>query len=68
MEWNIRPSTTLNAPSHKGLSNEAQTSHEYKPALNEHTSQRFHDHFVITKNARGYYRGYDLGCVMVSIS
>jgi hypothetical protein len=54
-----QPPTALNALTHKGSSDEAQTSHDYEPALNTHTSQSFHDHFMITKTLGGYCQGYD---------
>ena len=31
----------------------------YEPTLGMHTSQRFHDHFVIAKTLRDYYWGYN---------
>jgi hypothetical protein len=33
----------------------------YEPAFDMHATQRFHDHFVITKMLVGYYRGYNPG-------
>jgi hypothetical protein len=32
----------------------------YEPSPDMHTSQRFHNHFVIAKTLGGYYQGYNL--------